>query len=165
MKSNLKIGWLGFHEEGILALKYLLRNKLLSVLITLDDNLLKLKSGSLKYQNVIKGINVPIYKIKRINDIEVIDKFKNFKLDILFVIGWGQILNSKALEIPKVGVIGAHASLLPELRGSAPINWALIKGYKETGNTEDSEETARRTARCFELFCIWTTAGEGNWFC
>jgi len=51
------------------------------------------------------------------------------------VIGWSQIVRPAALRLARIGMIGAHASYLPRYRGSAPVNWALIKGETETGNS------------------------------
>jgi methionyl-tRNA formyltransferase len=82
-----------------------------------------------------RRFNVPLYEIKNINDLEAIELLQALALDLLFVIGWTQILRSAALQTAKIGVIGAHASLLPHHRGRAPINWALIKGAKQTGNS------------------------------
>jgi methionyl-tRNA formyltransferase len=53
----------------------------------------------------------------------------------LLVIGWTQLLCPHLLQIPRVACLGFHASLLPKYRGRAPINWALINGEDETGNT------------------------------
>src|SRR5439155_304057 len=55
--------------------------------------------------------------------------------DIVFVIGWSQILHPPTLRLARSGMIGAHASLLPHNRGSAPINWALIRGERHAGNS------------------------------
>ena len=62
-------------------------------------------------------------------------KLATLDLDILFVLGWSQIIRAPALRSCRIGMVGAHASLLPHYRGSAPINWALIHGATETGNT------------------------------
>ncbi|MGN1029594.1 MAG: methionyl-tRNA formyltransferase, partial [Bacilli bacterium] len=51
------------------------------------------------------------------------------------VVAFGQILNKEVLDIPKYGCINLHASLLPMYRGAAPLNWAIIKGEKKSGNT------------------------------
>jgi methionyl-tRNA formyltransferase len=59
---------------------------------------------------------------------------QTYAANVLCVIGWSQILSAEALQTADT-VIGAHASLLPEGKGSAPINWALIKGMTRTGNT------------------------------
>ena len=66
------------------------------------------------------------------NDYQIIlDK----KPDIIITCAYGQIIPSVILDYPKYGCINVHGSLLPELRGGAPIHWAIINGYKETGMT------------------------------
>jgi methionyl-tRNA formyltransferase len=73
--------------------------------------------------------------MRSINDAGSIQWLRDQGLDILFVIGWSQIVKDAAMAAVRIGLIGAHASLLPRLRGSAPINWALIRGEQRTGNT------------------------------
>ena len=53
----------------------------------------------------------------------------------MVVVAYGQILRTRVLEIPSLGCINVHGSLLPELRGAAPIQWSIIRGYAETGVT------------------------------
>lgn len=60
---------------------------------------------------------------------------KAFPADLFIIISYGQILSQEILDIPKLFAINAHASLLPQYRGAAPINWALINGEKTTGVT------------------------------
>lgn len=55
--------------------------------------------------------------------------------DISVVVAYGQILRREALDLPPNGSINVHASLLPELRGAAPINWAIMRGHEKTGIT------------------------------
>ncbi len=55
--------------------------------------------------------------------------------DIIITCAYGQIIPKEILDCPKYGCINVHGSLLPELRGGAPIHWAIIRGYKETGIT------------------------------
>ena len=66
-------------------------------------------------------------------------EFKNLmkrqKPDMIIVVAFGQILSKNILNIPKLATINVHASLLPKYRGSAPIQWAVINGEKETGVT------------------------------
>lgn len=80
--------------------------------------------------------NIPVYQpLKLKNDEECIKKLKEIKPDFIIVVAFGQILSKEVLDIPKVGCINLHASLLPKYRGAAPINWAIINGEKQTGNT------------------------------
>ncbi|MEE3342858.1 MAG: methionyl-tRNA formyltransferase [Bacilli bacterium] len=55
--------------------------------------------------------------------------------DLIITCAYGQIIPNIILDYPKIGCINVHGSLLPELRGGAPIHWAIIRGYKETGIT------------------------------
>ena len=73
--------------------------------------------------------------IKLKNDTDAINYLKELKPDFIIVVAFGQILNKEVLDIPKYGCINLHASLLPMYRGAAPLNWAIIKGEKKSGNT------------------------------
>jgi len=78
---------------------------------------------------------VPIFQPENINEINFVEKLVEFEADIILVVAYGQILSEKILNIPKIGCINIHGSLLPKYRGAAPINWAIINGEKETGIT------------------------------
>ncbi|MDU5109421.1 MAG: methionyl-tRNA formyltransferase [Clostridium sp.] len=73
--------------------------------------------------------------IKLKDDREAIDYLKKLEPDFIIVVAFGQILTKEVLDIPKYGCINLHASLLPMYRGAAPLNWAIIKGEKKSGNT------------------------------
>lgn len=107
----------------------------LDLLITLNDNKAKDKSGRIYLDDFARLNNIPLLKIDNINDIEVIDKLKYYEIDWLFIIGWSQIAKKQLLETPKKGCIGMHPTLLPEGRGRAAIPWAIIKGLSKTGVT------------------------------
>ena len=80
-----------------------------------------------------KGLEV--FQSENINDEESIKRIKEFNPDIILVVAYGQILSGHILNIPKMGCINIHGSLLPKYRGAAPINRAIINGEKETGIT------------------------------
>ena len=80
-----------------------------------------------------KGLEV--FQPENINDEESIKRIEEFNPNIILVVAYGQILSSHILNIPKIGCINIHGSLLPKYRGAAPINWAIINGEKETGIT------------------------------
>jgi methionyl-tRNA formyltransferase len=61
--------------------------------------------------------------------------FRAFEPDITVVAAYGHILKPEVLELPRLGSFNVHASLLPKLRGAAPVNWAIIRGHAETGVT------------------------------
>ena len=80
--------------------------------------------------------NIPIYQpLKVKNNEEFIEEIKRLKPDVICVVAYGKILPKEILEIPKLGCINVHGSLLPKYRGAAPIQWAVINGEKETGIT------------------------------
>lgn len=80
--------------------------------------------------------NIDVFQPEKLkDDIEVIEKLKSMKPDFIVVVAYGQILTKEILDIPKYACVNLHASLLPKYRGAAPINWAIINGEKESGNT------------------------------
>lgn len=135
-QSALRVGWIGFHVEGVRALRSVLqRGYRVQAVITLKSEQAAKRSGAASYTDPCRAFDVPLYEVANINDDESRGLLEKLALDIVFVIGWSQIVRAETLRLARVGMIGAHASLLPLNRGRAPINWALIKGAKQTGNT------------------------------
>src|SRR3989338_6768217 len=66
-------------------------------------------------------------------DKTIVDELKKINADVFVVIAYGVILPQDVLDIPKMGSINVHASLLPKYRGAAPVNWVILNGEKETG--------------------------------
>lgn len=134
--QNLRIGWIGFHQEGVPALRGLKDAGVrLEAIITLADDQLSRRSAGTNYEDLLSGWDVAVHKVVDINAPDAVALLKSLQLDLLLVIGWSQILRPEALSAARIGAVGAHASLLPHNRGSAPINWALIRGESTTGNT------------------------------
>lgn len=80
--------------------------------------------------------DIPVYQPLKIrNNDSFIDEMKNLNPDVICVVAYGKILPKEILEIPKLGCINVHGSLLPKYRGAAPIQWAVINGEKQTGIT------------------------------
>jgi len=107
----------------------------LDLLITLDNNLAKKKSGRIYLDSFANRHNIPLLKIKNINDEVVITTLRGMGIDYLFIIGWSQIAKTVLLNTPNKGCLGMHPSLLPIGRGRAAIPWAIIKGLPKTGVT------------------------------
>ncbi len=78
---------------------------------------------------------VPVFQFERVRKQEGLDAMRSLKPDIVVTAAFGQILSKKLLEVPRLGTVNVHASLLPKHRGSAPINWSIIQGEKVTGVT------------------------------
>lgn len=80
--------------------------------------------------------NLKIYQpIKIKNNTEFLDEIKTLAPDVICVVAYGKILPKEILEIPKLGCINVHGSLLPKYRGAAPIQWAVLNSDKTTGIT------------------------------
>ena len=80
--------------------------------------------------------NFKIYQPTKVrNNAEFIEEIKALNPDLLCVVAYGKILPKELLDIPKYGAINVHGSLLPEYRGAAPIQWAVLNGDKKTGVT------------------------------
>lgn len=131
----MKVGWLGFHVEGIPALEALLAQGIVSAVITLAPEAAAKRSGVADYRGLCERFGVQLYEVADINHEVSVRLLESLDLDLLFVIGWSQILRPPAMGAIRGGVIGAHASLLPRNRGSAPINWVIINGERATGNS------------------------------
>lgn len=79
---------------------------------------------------------LPVEQPEEVKNNPVFDSLlKSLKPDIAVVVAYGKILPKDILDIPEHGFINVHASLLPKYRGAAPIQWALLKGERETGIT------------------------------
>lgn len=78
--------------------------------------------------------NIPVYQPQRIRR-DGVEDLKSLAPDLCVTAAFGQILSQEILDIPPMGNINVHASLLPRHRGSAPINWAILQGDKQAGVT------------------------------
>jgi len=131
----LRVGWVGFHEEGIPALKAVIERGQLVGAMTLTAPAAAKRSAAADVAGVCHSSQVPVTVVEHVNDPESLATLKSWEADVIFVIGWSQILSAEALDCARIGTIGAHASLLPQLRGSAPVNWAIIRGETRSGNS------------------------------
>ena len=86
------------------------------------------KEVALKY-------DLPVYQPENFRDEETVQTLKDLQPDVIAVVAYGRILPQSVLDIPVKGCINIHASLLPAYRGSAPYQWAVLDGLKETGVT------------------------------
>ena len=66
---------------------------------------------------------------------EFIERITELRPDLSVVVAYGHILKREILDLPSLGSVNVHASLLPQLRGAAPVNWAIIRGHEQTGVT------------------------------
>ena len=79
--------------------------------------------------------DIPVHQPVRVRLPEVEAHLRSLAPDAIIIIAYGQIIPARLLDIPRLGWINLHASLLPKYRGAAPINWAIANGETITGNT------------------------------
>lgn len=118
------------------ALKALVdRNAEVVGVFTIDESLQKGVSDFATFDDLVEGKKIPIYRFNNLHTSDAIQKLKELKPDLLYVIGWSWLLRKEILELPTRGVIGFHPTLLPEGRGRAPIPWTILKGLRKSGVT------------------------------
>lgn len=79
--------------------------------------------------------NIPVFQPDSMRDGKALEIINSLNADLIIVVAFGKILPKEILESVKYGCINIHASLLPKLRGAAPIQWSIINGETETGVT------------------------------
>lgn len=78
---------------------------------------------------------LPVFQPKRIKRPKAVETLKALSPDLILVTAYGQLLSQEILDIPPMGCINMHASLLPAYRGAAPIQWVIVNGETQTGVT------------------------------
>ena len=135
--TNLKIVFMGTPEFAVPCLKTLNENYEVIAVITQPDR--PKGRGQKLTPSPIKEYalehNLTILQPEKIKTAEIEEQLKNLAPDLIVVVAFGQILSKAILDIPKLGCINVHASLLPQYRGAAPIHWSIINGETKTGIT------------------------------
>lgn len=96
------------------------------------------RSGQLAPTDVKKWAlenDIPVFQPKKIRDAEAIAELQKYNADLFLVVAFGQILPKEVLDMPRLGCVNVHGSLLPKYRGAAPIQWAVINGDEYAGVT------------------------------
>jgi methionyl-tRNA formyltransferase len=107
----------------------------LEVAVTIPDERSRRKAGRVYLDEFCGRHGVELLKFPNVNDAACVAALRERRLDWLFIIGWSQIAREAVLGAPRLGVLGAHPTLLPEGRGRAAVPWAIIKGLPRTGVT------------------------------
>ena len=79
--------------------------------------------------------NIPVFQPENFRADEDVQALRDLNPDVCAVVAYGRILPQRVLDIPTLGCVNIHASLLPQYRGSAPYQWAVLDGLLETGVT------------------------------
>lgn len=134
----MNIVFMGTPDFAVPSLQKLVENHNVIAVLTQPDKP-KGRGKKMVYSEVKEEAlkhNIPVYQpVKLRDDRELIEKLKELNPDFIVVVAFGQILTREVLDIPKYGCVNLHGSLLPMYRGAAPIQWAVIRGEKVSGNT------------------------------
>jgi methionyl-tRNA formyltransferase len=86
-------------------------------------------------KNLAEKLKLTVFQPENINDPGFCEQILAIAPDLGITASYGQILSNRFLRIPRFGILNVHASLLPALRGAAPVHWAVVRGFSETGVT------------------------------
>jgi methionyl-tRNA formyltransferase len=135
--SPLKVVFLGTPEFAVPTLDALASGHRVLEVVTQPDRpkgrKQELTPSPVKAAALRHGI--PVYQPERIRRPEAIEHLRALAPDVMVVVGYGQIIPQSVIDIAPLGIINVHASLLPELRGAAPIQWSIVRGCERTGVT------------------------------
>ena len=133
----MKIVFMGTPDFSLQPLKSLVEAGYdVSLVLTREDK--KRNRGELSptpVKELAQELNIPVITPSKMKDEALIERLKSENADFFVVVAYGKILPKEILDIPRLGCINIHASLLPEYRGAAPIQWSIIDGKKKTGIT------------------------------
>ena len=136
----MKIVFFGTPQFAVPTLKKLLEYPDTDVVAVVTQPDKRRGRGNKIYPSAVKQIalehDLPIWQPTRIKkDRETIENLKATSADAFVVVAYGQILSSEILDLPELGCINVHGSLLPQYRGAAPIQWSIVNGDRTSGIT------------------------------
>ncbi|MDY6804050.1 MAG: methionyl-tRNA formyltransferase [Cyanobacteriota bacterium] len=136
----MKIIFFGTPDFAVPCLEKLLSNSEFEILAAVTQPDKRRGRGNKLTPSPIKslavGRNIPVWQPRRVKkDKETLEKLRQAEADVFVVVAYGQILSQEILDLPRLGCVNVHGSILPEYRGAAPIQWSLYNGEKETGIT------------------------------
>lgn len=135
----MKIVFMGTPDFAVPALRALAESEehTVSLVVTQPDRP-KGRSGQPAPSDVKKcalEYGIPVFQPEKVKAPEAVERLREEAADIMVVAAFGQILPKEILEMPRYGCINIHGSLLPHYRGAAPIQWAVLDGQEEAGDT------------------------------
>lgn len=137
--TPLRIIFMGTAELACASLDALVKSPEFTVVavVTQPD---KPKGRDLKLQpSAVKTLasqfNLPVLQPLKARAEDFVATLRELKPDLIVVVAYGQILSQAILDIPRLGCLNVHTSLLPKYRGAAPVQWAILDGEPETGVT------------------------------
>ncbi|BAY13263.1 methionyl-tRNA formyltransferase [Calothrix sp. NIES-2098] len=134
----MKIVFFGTPQFAVPTLEKLLNHPDIEVLAVVTQPDKRRERGNKLTPSPIKTLataaNLPVWQPQRLKKhTETLNKLQETDADAFVVVAYGQILSQNILDMPKLGCINVHGSILPKYRGAAPIQWCLYNGESETG--------------------------------
>jgi len=137
MNKDLRIIYMGTPEFAVPPLEILINNGYNVVAVITAPDKPKGRGQQLStspVKNVAVAHNIPLLQPTNLKNPEFIEELKNYEANLQIVVAF-RMLPEMVWDMPEIGTFNLHGSLLPQYRGAAPINWAIINGEKETGVT------------------------------
>lgn len=138
MKKKLRLVFMGTPDFAVPSLKALIGSRDDVVAVVTQPDRPKGRGRTLTpppVKELAEKHKIEVIQPPRAKEEGFIQRLKELNPDLIVVIAYGHILPKSILDIPSLGCINVHASLLPKYRGASPINWAIIEGEVETGVT------------------------------
>lgn len=133
--NDLRVVFMGTPSFAVPVLEGLIDNYNV-VLVVCQPDRKKDRKGNVIFpdtKRIAINHNIDVFQPMRVKD--EYQTILDYKPDIIITCAYGQFIPNSIIDYPKYGCINVHGSLLPKLRGGAPIHWAIINGFKETGMT------------------------------
>lgn len=134
----MRIVFMGTPDFAVSTLKSLIDSRHEVIAVVTQPDKPKGRGGKMQFTPVKEAAleaGIEVYQPQKAKDEEFVKFIRKLAPDVMVVVAYGQILTKEMLDIPKYGCINVHASLLPKLRGAAPIQWSVIDGDEESGVT------------------------------
>lgn len=138
MNNKIKIGFFGTPEYAVMTLEALKKAGFdISFVVTMPDRPRGRNMVITPPETKVwaEKNNIPVYQPEKLSDAGFVDNIKKYDCDVYVVIAYGKIIPDSILNIPKYKSLNIHASLLPKLRGSCPIETAILNDEKNSGVT------------------------------
>lgn len=136
----MKVVFFGTPQFAVPSLERLLAHSAFEVLAVVTQPDKRRGRGNQLTPSPVKTValahHLPVWQPQRVKkDAQTLTQLKQTEADVFVVVAYGQILSQEILDMPKLGCINVHGSILPKYRGAAPIQWCLYHGETETGIT------------------------------
>ena len=136
----MKVIFFGTPPFAANILSFLIENHIQIAAIVTKPDKPQGRSGKLAFSAVKKRAlelcpDIPLFQPEKASSPSFVKELVPFQADLFVVVAYGEIIKKNLLEMPRLGCINLHASLLPKYRGAAPMQFALLNGDKETGVT------------------------------